>query len=83
MCTLILVKGTGAPAFCETVGELAEALKVDPVAIYPIINSNADEVLQDMCLCHIDIEELGGRIATDEEGFPIPEYIIELNKGTK
>lgn len=78
MCTVVLVTGRGKYDYCETVGELAEALRIDPVAIYTIINSDANEILQDMCLCPIDLEALGARPATDQEGNPFPEYIIEL-----
>jgi hypothetical protein len=54
---------------CETVGQLAAALGVQPVVV-----SNDPE---DCCLCNAHWESLGARRATDAEGWPFPEYIIE------
>lgn len=71
MCKMIGVKHSdGDVVDCETVQELADALRMRP-----------DEVSDDpadYCLCNAFIEKLGARKSTDDEGWPWPELIIEI-----
>ena len=69
MCIEIAVKHGDKTTCCETVGELAAALEV------PHESVSADPT--DCCLCNVYLENLGARQATDAEGFPFPQYIIE------
>lgn len=71
MCVEILVICGDKRITCETVGELASALRLRPIEV------SSDEE-EDDCLCNARIEELKARPATEEEGSPWPEYIIEV-----
>lgn len=70
MCKMIGVKDRdGDVVECETVQELADALRMRP-----------DEVSDDpadCCLCNAFLNKLGAREATADEGWPWPEFIIE------
>jgi len=70
MCAEVNVVRNGETVECDTVGQLATALGVPPQTV-----SN-DPV--DCCLCNAHWEALGARRATDEEGWPFPEYIIVI-----
>lgn len=80
MCTMVAVRTGVEELECNTIGELAEALGVRPRDLYPIINADAEAILADECLCNVDVEKLGGRKATHAEGFPSPEFIIEMTE---
>lgn len=69
MCTEVNVMRNGETIECETVRQLAAALELQPKDVSP------DPA--DCCLCNARWDELGARRATDEEGWPFPEYIIE------
>jgi len=71
MCCEVMVKRDGQEITCETVGELAKALGKQPIFISPFPDPQS-------CLCSARLEELGARRATEEEGWPWPEYIIEV-----
>lgn len=75
MCTEVNVIRNGVVVACETVGQLAAALGVP----LPAIASYADPEESD-CLCSARWNELGARRATEDEGFPFPEYIIERSE---
>lgn len=69
MCTEANVICNGEVIECENVRELATALGVPPQVV-----SNDPP---DCCLCNAKWDDLGARRATDAEGWPFPEYIIE------
>lgn len=69
MCIEILVKRDGEEITCATVGELAEALRLQSIQVSPDPEKN--------CLCNARLDELGARPTTEEEGFPWPAYIID------
>ena len=69
MCTEVNVIRAGETIECETVGQLAAALDLQPADV------SADP--SDCCLCNARWDELGARRTTDGEGWPFPEYIIE------
>lgn len=69
MCTKIMVKKEGREFYCDSVGELATVLDIQPILVSP----DGPE----FCLCNCRLEELGARRATKEEGWPFPEYVIE------
>jgi hypothetical protein len=71
MCSQVLVKCGDQEVYCVSVGELAKALKLRLIEISP------DE-REDACLCNARFDELSARRATEAEGFPFPDYIIEL-----
>ncbi len=69
MCKTVKVIRGSREFTCEIVYELAAEL-----------NLPTDEVSHDgadACLCNVDWEKLGARRATDAEGWPFPDYIIE------
>lgn len=72
MCAVVLVKRFGRENFCETVGELAEALSI-PQAAVSTGPSNC-------CLCNANLEQLGAREAAWDEGFPFTTYVIEAKQ---
>ena len=69
MCTEANVICNGEVTECETVGQLAAALGVATTVV-------SDDPPEN-CLCNAKWDELGARRATDAEGWPFPEYIIE------
>ena len=69
MCTNANVIQNGKVIECETVGQLAAALCVTP--------ADVSDDPPDHCLCNARWESIGARRATDAEGWPFPEYIIE------
>ena len=69
MCTEANVLRDGVMIECETVGQLAAALDVAPEIV-----SNDPPYC---CLCNAHWNALGARRATDAEGWPFPEYVIE------
>lgn len=73
MCTEVLVIKGGTEHFCETVAELAEALEMEPEQVSPDPPRN--------CLCSAYLGKLGARQATEEEGWPFTEYVIEPPAG--
>ena len=75
MCLHIVVKRDKEEIYCETVGELAAALNVNPSQI-----SLLDDDDEESCLCNARLEELNARLATEEEGWPFPEYIIDVSR---
>lgn len=70
MCIEILVKVRNQLFPCTTVQELADALRKEPDEVSPDPPQN--------CLCNAYLDKLGARRATDEEGWPFPEYVIGL-----
>lgn len=73
MCTEILVKKDGREIYCENVGQLADALSMPAEAV--------SEDPRNGCLCNAFLDELGARHATEDEGFPFPELVIEVAPG--
>lgn len=69
MCPEANVIDNGEVLECETVGQLAAALGVEPQTV------SADP--SECCLCNARWGALGARRSTDAEGWPFPEYIIE------
>jgi len=69
MCTEANVIWNGEVTECDTVGKLAAALGVTATVV-------SDDPPEN-CLCNARWQELGARRATDAEGWPFPEYIIE------
>jgi hypothetical protein len=70
VCTMVGVKRAGVVVeMCDTVQELADALGVAPATVSPDA--------PDVCLCNARLDALGARKATDADGWPYPEYIIE------
>lgn len=69
MCIEANVIRDGKVIECATVGELAAALEVSP--------STVSEDPAHGCLCNAHWQALGARQATEAEGYPFPEYIIE------
>ena len=69
MCTEVLVKIGKTEIYTETVGELARALGVSSNAV-----SNDPD---DCCLCNAHFDQLGARWATEDEGYPFPEFVID------
>lgn len=72
MCTEIMVIRNGVEFDCETVGQLASALGLQP--------ADVSEDDPEFCLCNAYIEKLGARRATTAEGWPFPEWVIEVNR---
>lgn len=70
MCTEILVRKGGKNFYCENVGQLADALSVSHETAFPGFE-------REYCLCNIDVGALNARRATDDEGCPWPEYVID------
>lgn len=71
MCSEVHVVTGDQVIECETVGELAAALGVPLSAITRYDNPEAGD-----CLCSARWDELGARRATEDEGFPFPQYVI-------
>ena len=71
MCTEVNVVIGDQVIACETVGELSAALGLPLAAITRYDNPEAGD-----CLCSARWDELGARKATEDEGFPFPEYVI-------
>lgn len=69
MCTEILVIKDGEEHYCTSVGQLSDALGVDPGEVSPDPPR--------FCLCSAYLDKLGARQATEEEGWPFTEYVIE------
>lgn len=76
MCIEILVIKNDEQITCETVGELAAALG------RPFAEVSADHE-DDDCLCNAYLTALKARTATKAEGWPWPEYVIELLANSK
>lgn len=76
MCTEARVMKNGEATDCETVGQLADALGVK-VADLPIWKSEVFVAEASDCLCSVQWDRLPARRATDTEGWPFPEYIVE------
>ena len=74
MCSEVEVVKGDEHIYCETVGELAAALGIPMTAIK---SSEYAQVEADHCLCGARWGELGARRATDKEGWPFPDYVIE------
>lgn len=77
MCTQVEVRGADGPVVCETLGELALALgrRVEDLPVYGEIGDYADAAY--CCLCAVVWARMpGARKATEDEGYPFPEYII-------
>lgn len=74
MCSEVEVIKGDERIYCETVGELAAALGIP---IDEVLTSDYAGTGPDFCLCGARWEELGARRATEAEGWPFPEYIIE------
>lgn len=75
MCTEIEVRNNGTTIVCTTMGQLADALGV-PLDEVPMYGESLAE--ENQCLCSVKWERIpGARNATDAEGFPWPEYIVE------
>lgn len=72
MCKTYLVRSGGDEVWCETVGELAAVLGVSPESL--------DEGGSNFCLCNVDHTALGATVATQEEGFPRPWFVIDRDK---
>lgn len=73
MCTDARVIERGKATDCETLGELAAALNVHFSTLVDYPDPEKDD-----CLCNVEWDRVVGcRKATDVEGFPFPEYIIE------
>lgn len=70
MCIEVLVKIDGHNIYCKTVGELADALSMPAESV-------SDDP-RDGCLCNTLWGPIGARLATEDEGFPWPEYVIEV-----
>ena len=76
MCVMYGVKRGKEITMCESVRELADALGLPASVI-------SDDP-EDNCLCNAKNAELNARRATDAEGWPFPQYIIEQpNTGNK
>lgn len=70
MCVAILVIHGDEKIICETVEELAEALKLRPIEVSPDPKDN--------CLCGARIDQLGARPATENDyGYPWTNWVIE------
>lgn len=76
MCTEARVIKNGEATYCETVGQLADALGVK-VSELPVWESEVFVAEADDCLCSVQWDKLPARRATDTEGWPFPEYILE------
>lgn len=75
MCIEIEVRNNGTTIECTTMGQLADALGV-PLDEVPMYGESLAE--ENQCLCSVRWERIPGvRRATDAEGFPWPEYIVE------
>ena len=75
MCTEARVLKGDAAIECATLGELAAALGM---AISDVPKFGDFRPEPDDCLCAVHWGSLpGSRRATDEEGWPFPEYIIK------
>lgn len=72
MCTEVAVMKDGATVYCNTVGELAAALGVEPSAV------SGDP--EDYCLCNFHHEALGARFATEPEGWPNTVFVIQASQ---
>ena len=70
MCVMVGVKRGSDIFVCDTVGQLADALRVSAGSI------SQDE--PDFCLCNVDIEKLGARTATEADGWPWPQFVIDV-----
>lgn len=75
MCTEVIIQKGGESIECSTVGQLSDAIGVPPDDLFPEAGGLNP---RDCCLCGVDLEDFGFRKATDEEGFPFPEYILEI-----
>lgn len=74
MCNEILVINGGQEIVCSNISELISATGLDVKTIYP----ESDGIYHPReCLCSVDAEELGGRMATEDEGWPFIAYVIE------
>lgn len=73
MCTEVLVIKGGDEHYCETVAELAEALDLEPEQVSPDPPRN--------CLCSAYLDKLRARQTTEAEGWPFPEFVIEVDAG--
>lgn len=74
MCNEILVIKDGQSTVCENMGELSAATGLPFDVLLPELGGPHDPL---DCLCHVDAEELGGRVATEDEGWPFVRYAIE------
>lgn len=73
MCHWVDVLRSGKKVRCKSVGELADALNIPPEQLSsdPPNTPLADQH-------NARLRELGARIATINEGWPFPYYIITL-----
>ena len=76
MCTEANVVRNGDVTECETVGQLAAALGIG-IGEVPMSRLCDFVVEADDCLCSVQWDKLPARRATDAEGWPFPEYIVE------
>ena len=75
MCTEVHVLKNGDVVECDTMGQLAVALGI---AISDIPKFGDFEPEPDDCLCAVQWGKFPtARQATDAEGWPFPEYIVE------
>lgn len=73
MCTEVRVLTPEGPFDCDNIAELAAVLGVAPSVV-------SDDP-PDHCLCNAHLDALGARRATEAEGWPFPEYVIERGEG--
>lgn len=74
MCNEILVIRDGQEIVCGRISELISATGLDVTTLYP---ESGGLYHPNECLCNVDAEELGGRKATEDEGWPFIAYVIE------
>ena len=74
MCDEILVAKDGKHTACENMGELIAATGLDVTTLFPESGGICDPI---ECLCNVDAEVLGGRVATADEGWPWVLYVID------
>lgn len=75
MCTEARVIKNGKATDCGTIGQIADALGVQDSEV-PVWDSEFATEAGD-CLCSVRWDRLPARRATNAEGWPFPEYIIE------
>ncbi len=63
----LVITDSGEHHYCEMLGQL-----------YELVGKTLQpEERHDDCLCNVDWTLIGGRRATEAEGFPFPAYIID------
>lgn len=73
MCIEVMVIRDGEEFDCTNVGQLADALQLVPMQV------SSDP--REFCLCGAYLDKLGAREATEAEGWPFPQYVIEVKGG--